>query len=90
MPKRILLAPTLFTPHLSRRYSLLVQIKVAGNGKASFRLEVPVQIVYQKEPIGTGGLHGESPNTSRELNDQDHSRQILGVNAVAELPIYVP
>jgi hypothetical protein len=90
IPTRSLLPPTFVTPHLSRRYSLIVHIKVAGNGKASVRLEVPVQIVYQRDPTRTGGLHGEILSTSGVLGDRNQSRQILSDNAVSELPVYVP
>jgi hypothetical protein len=40
IPTRCLLPPTFVTPHLTRRYSLIVHIKVAGNGKASVRLGI--------------------------------------------------
>ena len=90
IPRRCMLPPTFVTPHLSRRYSLGVHVKVAGYGKASVRLEVPVQIVYQNEPIRTGGLHDPSLNASGSLDSRDQSRQIQRTNAVAQLPVYVP
>jgi hypothetical protein len=45
-------APTFFTPFLARRYSVSVRIDVAsGWQKASFRLNIPLQIVYPEEPV---------------------------------------
>ncbi len=90
IPTRSLLVPTFFTPHLSRRYSLVVQVKLAGNGKTSVRLEVPVQVVYQNESPGTSRLQSWGFNSGRSSIDQNESLQIIGADAVAELPVYVP
>ena len=98
IPTRCLLAPTFVTPHLSRRYSLTVQVKVAGFARASVRLEVPVQIVYQtKKLIGTAGIYDDDDDGSRGgggggdlLGRRDQSGQLLRTTAVAALPVYVP
>lgn len=94
------LPPTFNTPHLSRRYSLIVQIKVAGTGKASLQLEVPVQVVYGNEPCRrTGDLRAQrssSRNSSSSrgatLGERDQTRHILDADdAVVDiLPAYVP
>jgi hypothetical protein len=84
IPTRCLLPPTFITPHISRRYSLLVQVKVAGDGKAGVKLEIPVQMVYLKgrEPAGVQGEMGAE-------RDSDAPR-ILAADAVNDLPVYVP
>ena len=47
LPATSLLAPTFATPYLSCRYSISMQLKVRGYGRADLNLEVPVQIVYK-------------------------------------------
>ncbi|KAK3077021.1 hypothetical protein LTS18_011408, partial [Coniosporium uncinatum] len=38
--------PSFFTTYLARRYSVVVKVKVKGEGRATFRLCVPLQILY--------------------------------------------
>jgi len=38
--------PSFFTMYLARRYSVVVKLKVKGAGRATFRLCVPLQILY--------------------------------------------
>jgi hypothetical protein len=46
--------PTFSSPYLSRKYSFTVRIDVCGSlGRASFNLEVPVQIVYGHSRVST-------------------------------------
>ena len=85
IPTRCLLPPTFITPHIARRYSLLVRVKIAGSGTARVRLEVPVQIVYVK---GTGPPGGQSEIVGAEPDSE--AQRILGADAVDELPAYVP
>ena len=49
LPKSALLIPTIHTEHLSRRYSVQVEITVRGKdvGKATVCVEVPMQIGYE-------------------------------------------
>lgn len=82
----ILPTPTLMTPYISRRYSLLVYIKVVGNGKTSLKLEVPVQIVYSNQRIG---MLGRLPYTNQR-SPHEHIRQVVEDDTVKELPVYVP
>jgi hypothetical protein len=45
-------APTFFTAFLARRYTVSVRIDVnSGWQKASFRLNIPLQIVYPEDPV---------------------------------------
>ena len=90
IPTRCMLAPTFATPHLSRRYSLKVQVRVAGYGKASVRLEVPAQIVYQKRRVRTGDNHDGILDRDGFSGSRDPSGRFLGADAVADLPVYVP
>jgi hypothetical protein len=50
----MLLAPSVFTPYVTRRYSVAMQLDVSGEkmGKTSFHLSVPVQIVYVGQSSG--------------------------------------
>lgn len=53
-------APSVFTPYITRRYSVAVQLNVCGArmGKASFHLDVPVQVVYVDSFDGEATGHG--------------------------------
>jgi hypothetical protein len=67
-------APTFFTPFLARRYSVALQIDVnSGWHKASFRLNIPLQIVYPEEPV-----HYERLNEA-SITENDQGR----------LPVYI-
>ena len=44
-----LMAPTFALTHLSRRYTLCLQVHVSGEGSASFELKVPLQFMYLQE-----------------------------------------
>ena len=89
IPKRVLVVPTFSTPYLTRRYSLLLQIRVAGAvGAAKLTLEVPVQVVYRDE--AGAGCAAERPGHSRGRADCDLSGEGLEVNPMDVLPIYVP
>jgi len=89
MPREALPVPTFFTPYVSRRYSLLVQITVTGIGKARFRLEVPVQIVYENQISATNRLSCQGSNSSEEGCDLGSMRQVVEDNSASALPIYV-
>lgn len=85
LPNAALLVPTFFTPHVSRRYSLIVQINVSGYGKASMQLEVPVQIAYR--------AHAETADPAPRYQDVCGMMDPPGVmeaDPVSQLPIYVP
>jgi hypothetical protein len=86
----VLPTPPLFTPYISRRYSLLVQIKVANktNGKTSVWLEVPVQMVYQCKKIGVRPCGLPPPYNCSE--GSEHVQQTLEDDLAPESPIYVP
>ena len=90
IPTRSLLPPTFFTPQLIRKYSIAVQVKMAGHGKSCLRLEVPVQIVYRTQTGETGAGLGEAALASRESVGSERARQILAVDAAADLPMYLP
>jgi hypothetical protein len=54
-------SPTFFTAYLARRYSLAISMEVsAGWYKASYRLNVPVQIVYPEDPRSYEGIESDS------------------------------
>lgn len=84
--KPVLPAPPLFTPFVSRRYSISMQIRLVGTklGNANVRLEVPVQIAYQQEK---GGIRNAALPPA--YGDQDEHVPEYE-NHLTELPIYVP
>ena len=90
IPARSLLSLTFYTPQLIRKYSIAVEVKMAGHGKTCLRLEVPVQIVYRTQSVETGAGPGEGALASREPVGSERARQILAVDAAAELPMYLP
>ena len=71
--------PTFATPYLSCRYSLSLQVKVRGNGRADLSLEVPVQIVYKSS---VQRLHIRPPACSLHSLFAD-------TDTVTDLPRYV-
>jgi hypothetical protein len=82
------LTPTFFTPYVSRRYSLSLQMEAKGaDGKASFHLNVPLQVVYPTD-FGTDAPSYETatrPDTPvSELDDEEDD-----VRDVDRLPVYV-
>lgn len=99
LPSAPQLAPSFATPHLARRYSLAICVKVTGHGRASVRLEVPVQIVYEsgseREREGRGrhcaAVHG-AQDDHQHRHHRRQSWQVLAAEAEtgAELPVYVP
>ena len=90
IPARSLLPPTFYTPQLIRKYSIAVKVKMAGHGKTCLRLEVPVQIVYRTRTGETGAGLDEGALANREATGSERARQILAVDAAAELPMYLP
>jgi hypothetical protein len=84
--RAILLAPTVFTPYICRRYNLVLWIKLEGSSsdKTTLQLEVPVQIAYQREErnvVGVGLPPGYGSWDGLEPEDDD---------AEMEAPIYSP
>lgn len=51
LPHTEVLTPTFWSPFLSRRYSIMVQVKVTQPGSAKIEVEVPIQV----------GIEAESP-----------------------------
>lgn len=49
LPSSSALAPTSSLRHISRRYCILLELKVSGSGRSSSVLKLPVQIVYQSQ-----------------------------------------
>lgn len=49
LPKDKLLAPTFFTPLLSRRYAIEITVNFPGVSSPSLKLALPLQVVYETE-----------------------------------------
>lgn len=84
--KAVLPAPSVFTPYISRRYNLVLWIKLEGSygDKTNLQLEVPVQIAYRRKEGTLGGIGLPPPYESwDELQPEDE-------NARMEEPIYSP
>lgn len=50
LPSSSVLAPTTSLRCISRRYCILLELKVSGSGRSSSMLKLPIQIVYQSQP----------------------------------------
>jgi hypothetical protein len=84
--KPMLPAPPLFTPFVSRRYNLVLWVKLVGihSGKTTLQLEIPVQITYQQEKGSIGSIElPPSYESSDEVEPGDDG-------AAMEVPIYSP
>ncbi|KAF1989850.1 hypothetical protein K402DRAFT_418552 [Aulographum hederae CBS 113979] len=74
--------PTFFTSHLARRYSVALHIRASSDsGSATFKLNVPLQIVYLPDAMTTPGVE-EWEEDPLEVVMRVHSER-------GELPIYV-
>ena len=84
IPTSALLAPTSFTPYLACRYSVIVRIKVTGNGKAHLRLEMPLQVAYE----GPGSVH--MPHTGVQMSGtcSDTEPSLIRDCSQSQLPVY--
>lgn len=65
VPASSFITPTAFTPHVACRYSLLLQMKVAGYRNAQLTLVTPIQVVYSsRQTDSTLAQGGEATETS--------------------------
>ena len=49
LPSSSVLAPTTSLRHISRRYCILLGLKISGSGRSSSVLKLPIQVVYQSQ-----------------------------------------
>ena len=84
--KTILPPPPLFTPFIARRYHLPVQMKMVTRrcGNIKLQVEVPLQIVYQRDKSYTG-----SSGLPPEYDAQTELRTVCS-DRTMEVPIYSP
>jgi hypothetical protein len=84
--KPMLPAPPLFTPFISRRYNLVLWVKLVGirSGKTTLQLEIPVQIAYQQEKASIGST--ELPPSYQGSDAVEPGED----GGAMEVPIYSP
>lgn len=88
LPKSALLVPTTHTAHISRRYSVQVEISVRGKevGKTSVRVEAPLQIGYQDTSDMEAPIYQEQDKTEAIVQSEEwlHGGEL--VSTVVSLP----
>ena len=61
VPASSFMTLTSFTLHVACRYSLLLQMKIVGHGKAHLKLVTPIQVVYSSRSSNSTTVRGSEP-----------------------------